>query len=109
MLLENTPHHSQNFGDWKRPDAEVFLISSVLYETPATYDYWMAKYDAHHKDWGHLHFTLIIPKKIATDVRLAKALVGAAPLDLVKASLLNADQSGRQFTVCLSDDGWSLV
>jgi hypothetical protein len=109
MLLKDMPHHSQDFGDWKRPDAQVFHISSVLYETPANFDYWTAKYDAHHKNWGYSHFTLIIPKKIATDVELAKVLVAAAPLDQLKASLFNADESGRQFTVCFSDDGWSLV
>jgi hypothetical protein len=109
MLLGNMPQHSQNFGAWKRPDAEVFRISSVLYETPANYDYWMARYDAHHKNWGHLRFTLMIPKKIATDVTLAKALVAAAPLDQLKASLLNANQSGPPSTVCFSNDGWTLV
>jgi hypothetical protein len=42
MLRKDMPHHSQDFGDWKRPDAQVFHISSVLYETPANFDYWVS-------------------------------------------------------------------
>ncbi len=102
-------NHHASYGKWKRGDNEEFDISAVLYESPATYNYWLVHYNGVHQHWGSMKFTLIIPKSIANTVALAKALMGAGPLDQVKSDLNYADDKGRTLTLCCSPSGWTLV
>ena len=109
MLLRDMKSHAIDLGQFARQDREAFRITSLIYETPLNYDYWLATYDAHHQEWGHLRFTLIIPKKIAPSIELAQALVREPVLDEVKAALATATEEGRPMSVTASEDGWSLV
>jgi hypothetical protein len=109
MKYADMPRHDQQFGPFKRKDGEVFTIQGTLWESPPEYDYWTGMYLAEHQAWGTLRFTLIIPKRIASTIQLAAALLGGLPLDQVKSELVNANASGKVTTLCPSFDGWTLL
>lgn len=109
MMLGNVSHRDFSFGTYTRPDKEIFDISVRLFELPVQYDYWMANYDAKHEAWGHIRFTLTLPKKIASTVDLAETVVGGTVLEQVKASLNDATASGRDLSVIKAWDGWVLI
>ncbi|WP_421408197.1 hypothetical protein [Agrobacterium tumefaciens] len=109
MLLSKMPKHDQAFGPYKRNDGEVFSIVGTLWESPPEYDYWLGAFVSKHKTWGEFRMQLIIPKRIAPNIQMALALVGAGPLDQVKAELATATANGKDFILCPSTDGWSLI
>ncbi|WCA73023.1 hypothetical protein G6L97_27045 (plasmid) [Agrobacterium tumefaciens] len=109
MLLSQMPKHVETFGPYRRTDGQVFEVVGTLWESPAEYDYWLGSYEANHKSWGALRMTLIIPKRIAPSIQSALALVAAGPLDQVKSELSNATATGKDFVLCPSTDGWSLI
>lgn len=109
MLLSKMPKHDQNFGPYKRNDGEVFAVVGTIWESPTEYDYWLGCYEANHRTWGALRMTLIIPKRIAPSINSALALVAGGPLDQVKSELSKATADGKDFILCPSTDGWSLI
>ena len=109
MQLANMPAHQILSEQFTRKDNEVFAINATLYETPPACGYWLVIYEAAHVQWGVMRFRLIIPKKIAKTVALAKILVGGIPLEQVKSSLNGASAKGRDLTFCPSTDGWILT
>jgi hypothetical protein len=109
MLLSKMKSTTLRCGVFKRPDGESFEISARLYECPSEYDYWLTVYDAVHKDWKKMHFTLSTPKQIAASTEVAKTILMGDALEQVKSNLLQAGPEGRPFMVCPSTDGWSLI
>ncbi len=109
MLLRNMPQHKIALGTHKRADGEAFEVSAVLYESPASIDFWQVPIDTQHATWGHMRFVLTIPKKIADTVQLATVLIRGSVFDQVKATLATATASGRDLAPCFSMDGWVLV
>lgn len=109
MFLKDMPTHATNYGTFQRADKEQFTVTAILYESPDSYDYWLAKVAATHKNWGALYFTLTIPKKIANSVALANALIGVGPLEQVKSVLLRATKEGRPLEPCFAVAGWVLA
>jgi hypothetical protein len=105
MLLSKMKSTTFSLGVFKRPDGENFEISARLYECPSEYDYWLTIYDAVHKDWKQMHFTLFMPKKIAASAEVAKTIVRGDALEQVKSNLLQAEPGSRAFTVPLQTGG----
>jgi hypothetical protein len=109
MLLSKMPHHPQSYPLFVRPDKEEFAISSVLYESPAEYDYWLAHITVTHGSWQPSALTAIIPKKIASTVAFGLALLRGPILDQVQSNLMSATATGRDYLYVPSVDGWMLL
>src|ERR1700736_6320369 len=105
MILSKMTSTTFRFGVFKRPDGESFEISARLYECPPEYDYWLTIYDAIHKDWKQIHFTLFMPKRIATSAEAAKAIIRGEGLEQVKSNLHHAGPRSRAATVSLEIGG----
>ena len=109
MQLERVPQHDIPFGAYQRADGQTFKLTARLFELPAEYDYWQTTYDAEHNPWGHMRFVLTVPKKIASTLDLARAIVAGSALDQVKSCLNNATDKGRDLAPCFASDGWVLI
>ena len=55
--------HDMQLGTYERSDGERFQITAQLFETPTTFDYWIAVYEVHHEAWERSHYKLNVPKK----------------------------------------------
>lgn len=102
-------HKEIDLESFQRPDGQFFKIDARLYDMPSKYDYWMASYDVEHDQWGHMTFTLTIPKWLSSDLLLAEALLRGDCLAHVKISLSSANQNGRDLAPIFSTDGWILL
>jgi hypothetical protein len=109
MLLGKVPHHEIALGTYQRADGQKFKLTARLFELPAEYDYWQATYDGEHDQWGHMRFVLTVPKKIASSLDFARAIVAGSALDQVKACLNSATDKGRDLAPCVALDGWVLI
>jgi len=97
------------FPAMKRPDGEEFDLSAIFHELEDPHDYWLVSYQAAHKDWNYMPFTLTIPKAIAKSADLAEAIINGAGLRQVESLLMQATKSGRPFGAVFSVDGWVLI
>jgi hypothetical protein len=109
MLHGKVPHHDIGFGSYQRSDGQKFKLTARLFELPSECDYWQATYDVEHDQWGHMRFVLTVPKKIASSVDFARALVTGLALSQVKACLNTASANGRELTPYFAFDGWVLI
>lgn len=109
MLLRDVAYRDLSLGDLKRPDGREYEVNARFYEMPETYSYWLVNYDAHHKSWGHMRYTLLIPKTLATTPEQAMAIVKGSALTHVHASLEHATDQGRSFEPVFSADGWVIT
>jgi len=109
MQLVRAPQHNISLGTYQRKDGQQFKVTARLFELPAEYDYWQATYDAEHPQWGHMRFTLTVPKNIASTVDFARAIVSGSALEQVKYCLNTATDEGRDMNACFGLDGWVLV
>ena len=109
MQLGRVPQHDILLGTYRSVDGQQFELTARLFEFPAEYDYWQATYDAEHDHWGHMRFVLTVPKKIASTLDLARAIVAGSALDQVKSCLNNATDKGRDLAPCFALDGWVLI
>ena len=109
MLLGMVPHQDIALGTYERADGQKFALMARLYELPAEYDYWQAIYDGNHEQWGHMRFVLTVPKKTASSLDFARAIVTGSALDQVKACLNSATAKGRDLALYPSLDGWVLI
>jgi hypothetical protein len=55
------PRKTLSLGFYLRSDGQRFEIKALIYELPKGQDSWLVVYDAHHEEWGHSRFTLLIP------------------------------------------------
>ena len=108
-IIRNMPAYDLDFGTFERPDKESFRITCQVHETPPQYDYWLATFDAHHANWGHMRFSVMLPKRLATSDHLANAMLGGEILEQIEADLLRANAGGRDLTVTQSYDGWVIL
>jgi hypothetical protein len=109
MLLSKVHHHDIVLGPYQRADGHRFNLTARLFELPAEYDYWQATYDGEHHQWGHMRFTLTIPKKIAPTLNGARVIVAGTAAEQVKSCLDSATETGRDLAPCFSLDGWVLI
>lgn len=109
MLPGKVPHHDIALGTYQRPDGQKFKLTARLFELPAEYEYWQATYDGEHDQWGHMRFVLTVPKKIASSLDFARAIVMGSALDQVNACLNSATEKGRDLAPCFALDGWVLI
>lgn len=109
MQLGRVPQHDIPLGTYQRADGQTFKLTARLFELPAEYDYWQTTYDAEHNQWGHMRFVLTVPKKIASTLDLARAIVTWSALEQVKSCLNNATDKGRDMAPCFALDGWVLI
>lgn len=109
MPLSKMPKHVQDFGRFKRTDGEEFVVVGGLWESPPEVEYWLGYYVAEHKTWPPLRVTLIIPKRIAPNIKSALSIAAAGPLDEVKSEISKVTENGRDLTLYPSLDGWSLL
>jgi hypothetical protein len=56
-----------------------------------------------------MRFVLTVPKKIASSLDFARAIVAGSALDQVKACLNSATDKGRDLAPCFALDGWVLI
>ncbi|MCA8291833.1 hypothetical protein [Burkholderia vietnamiensis] len=97
------------FPSMKRPDGEEFALSATFHELEEPHDYWLVSYQAAHKDWNYMPFTLTIPKAIAKTADLAEAIINGAGLRQVESLLMHATKRGRPLGAVFSVDGWVLI
>lgn len=109
MAIADIPYQDIELGGHARADGQRFSISARLYEMPERFDYWHIPIDAHHAEWKHMRFVLVIPKKIAGTSELAKLFLTGLALEQVKACLESANQDGRPLGLWFGVEGWSLI
>jgi hypothetical protein len=109
MTLADMPQHDFNLGAYRSRQGQDFQIISRLFEMSPEYDYWLATYDAHHVRWGHMRFSLMLPKKTARNTAEAMTIVTGSAADSVRGCLDVADAGGRPMMPVFSPDGWVLI
>jgi hypothetical protein len=97
------------FPSMKRADGEGFDVSATFHELEEPHDYWLVSYQAAHKDWNYMPFTLTIPKAIAKTADLAEAIIKGAGRRQVESLLMQATKKGRPRGAVFSADGWVLI
>lgn len=109
MVLADMPQHDFDLGVYQTPRNEQFRITARLFEMTKEYDYWLVAYDAHHREWGHMRFSLIIPKAIARNTQEASTITTGTATDQVKAILNQSGPTGRPLALTKSANGWILI
>lgn len=96
-------------GSYQRRDETSFVVTARLYLMPDEYDYWLVPIDAHHKDWGHMRYVALVPKRITKSPDLVIALARRSVFDQLKFALERIDKEGKNIGVYFSPDGWQLI
>ena len=109
MTLADMPQHDFNLGVYQTPQNQQFQITARLFEMTDKYDYWLVAYDAHHQQWGHMRFSLMIPKTTARNTQEASTITTGTATDQVKAILNQSGPAGRPLALTMSPDGWILI
>jgi hypothetical protein len=107
--MNNTKQRNYPLKQLVRPDGEKFDLTALLYELPASHDYWLVSYRAVHSNWGVMTFTLTIPKGIAPTREFAEAILQGSVDAQVRSMLQGANARGRPLDMVWSNDGWILV
>ena len=50
--MNNTKQRNYPLKQLVRPDGEKFDLTALLYELPASHDYWLVSYRAVHSNWA---------------------------------------------------------
>jgi hypothetical protein len=103
------PRRTLSLGLYVRSDGQRFEIKALIYELPKGQDSWLVVYDAHHEDWGHSRFTLLIPIYFARTLSFVEAVAKTGALEQVMTRLKSADRNGVEIGYSVSPDGWILV
>lgn len=109
MLLSQMRQYKNIYPRIKSENGFIFDISSILYQSPINFDYWLVYFYAQQHDAGAFTFQLILPKNIVPQLIAAKAYIGTTPLDQVKSELGKVTTDGKSPTLCQGRDGWTLI
>ena len=103
------PRKTLSLGFYLRSDGQRFEIKALIYELPTGQDSWLVVYDAHHEEWGHNRFTLLIPSYFADTLSLVETVAKTGALQNVMTRLKLADRNGVEIGYNVSPDGWILI
>jgi hypothetical protein len=106
---EHDPRKTLSLGFYVRSDGQRFEIKALIYELPKAQDSWLVIYDAHHEEWGHNRFTLLIPSYFAGTFPLVETVAKTSALEHVMTRLKSADRNGVDIGYSVSPDGWILI